>query len=99
MERGVGTRARPLLGVGMVPWEVDMTNIETSESAGTPTSDERRELARKRLQARLTVDSLDHVVVPGGEVFAHRPPLQLVIIDDEDPVLGHPLTPSPRAAA
>lgn len=65
MVRGVGTCARPLLGVGMVPWEVDMTNIETSESAGTPTSDERRELARKRLQAKrdLKTHAVAYVVV------------------------------------
>jgi hypothetical protein len=49
----------------MVPWEVDMTNLETSESAGTPAPDERRELARKRLQAKrdLKTHAVAYVVV------------------------------------
>lgn len=37
-----------------------MTNVETSYSGGTPTPDERRELARKHLQAKR--DLKTHVV-------------------------------------
>jgi hypothetical protein len=45
--------------------EVDMTNLETSQSRTAPTPDERRELARKRVQAKrdLTTHAVAYLVV------------------------------------
>ena len=56
------------------------------------------QVARERLEPRLAVGGLEHVVVPRGEMLAHRPPLERVVVDDEDAVPGHPVRPRSRRA-